>query len=270
MSQTGANTLHSDADQTSNVFEERLRLFIDTIPTIVWRKLPDGSADFLNGQFRVSIDGNGKILFVNPATIRIFGYESYELIGQPLTMLMPEFMREPHRAGLQRYLATGQRRINWQGTELVGLHKNREEFPIEVSFGEVRKEGHSIFTGFIRDITERAEEEVRRLSGHPLRLQDELALFRVVQESLTNIPRHSGSFQAKIRIERDPRKLTLEISDKGSGIPGNLGRQSGKSSFGLGVGIPSMHERVKLIGGQLDIESSSGGTTVRATIPADD
>jgi PAS domain S-box-containing protein len=98
----------------------------------------------------------------------------------------------------------------------------------------------------------------------------ELALFRVVQESLTNIQRHSGSSQAKIRIERDPGRITLEISDKGSGIPGNLRRHNGKSSFGPGVGIPSMHERVKLIGGQLDIESSSSGTTVRVTIPADD
>jgi PAS domain S-box-containing protein len=98
----------------------------------------------------------------------------------------------------------------------------------------------------------------------------EMALFRVVQESLTNIQRHAGSSQAKIRIERAPGKITLEISDKGSGIPGNLRRQNGKLSFGLGVGIPSMHERVKLIGGQLEIESSNSGTTVRVTLPADD
>ncbi|HXN92988.1 MAG TPA: PAS domain-containing protein, partial [Candidatus Acidoferrales bacterium] len=52
MSQTGANTRHSDADEASNTIEERLRLIIDTIPTIVWRKLPDGSADFLNRNFR--------------------------------------------------------------------------------------------------------------------------------------------------------------------------------------------------------------------------
>jgi PAS domain S-box-containing protein len=97
----------------------------------------------------------------------------------------------------------------------------------------------------------------------------EMALFRVVQESLTNIQRHSGSPQARIRIERDPRMITLEISDKGGGIPGNLRRQNGKVSFGLGVGIPSMHERVKLIGGRLDIESSSSGTAIRVTIPVD-
>ena len=98
----------------------------------------------------------------------------------------------------------------------------------------------------------------------------EMALFRVVQEGLTNIQRHSGSSRAKIRIKRGPGKITLEVSDQGSGIPGNLRRQNGKSSFGTGVGIPSMHERVKLIGGQLDIDSGSSGTTVRATIPVDD
>jgi PAS domain S-box-containing protein len=98
----------------------------------------------------------------------------------------------------------------------------------------------------------------------------ELALFRVVQESLTNIQRHSGSPKAKIRIEGGLGKFTLEISDKGSGISGNLRRRNGKMPFGLGVGIPSMHERVALLGGQLDIESSSSGTTVRVTIPADD
>jgi PAS domain-containing protein len=52
MRQTGANTLSRDAGETSNVIEERLRLIIDTIPTMVWRKLPDGSADFLNRNFR--------------------------------------------------------------------------------------------------------------------------------------------------------------------------------------------------------------------------
>jgi len=97
----------------------------------------------------------------------------------------------------------------------------------------------------------------------------ELALFRVVQESLTNIQRHSGSPLAKIRIERESAKVTLEISDKGTGISGSLRRRNGKLSFGFGVGIPSMHERVKLIGGQLDMESSSSGTTVRVTIHVD-
>ena len=94
----------------------------------------------------------------------------------------------------------------------------------------------------------------------------ELALFRVVQESLTNIQRHSGSQQAKIRIDRNT-DLTLEVSDFGRGF--SAGVQDGKeeSQFKAGVGILSMQERVKLVGGRLDIDSTSHGTTVRVTVP---
>jgi C4-dicarboxylate-specific signal transduction histidine kinase len=78
-------------------------------------------------------------------------------------MLMPEFLRKLHEAGFKRYLSTGQRHINWQGTELVGLRKNGQEFPVEVSFGELTKDGHRVFTGFIRDISERKQgEEMRK------------------------------------------------------------------------------------------------------------
>jgi len=122
--------------------------------------------------------------------------------------------------------------------------------------------------GFTERTGIEVELEIPRRFGR-MKPDAEMALFRVVQESLTNIQRHSGSPQAKIRIDRGPGRLTLEISDKGSGIPGNQRRRNGKLSFGLGVGIPSMHERVKLIGGRLDIESSNSGTTVRATVPVD-
>lgn len=94
----------------------------------------------------------------------------------------------------------------------------------------------------------------------------ELALFRVVQESLTNIQRHSGSPQAKIRIVRDPNFI-LEISDRGHGISASLQRGKDDRRFETGVGLLSMQERVKLIGGRLDIDSTRHGTTVRVTIP---
>jgi PAS domain S-box-containing protein len=112
----------------------------------------------------VSIDESSTILFVNPATSRIFGYDASELIGQPLTTLMPDYMRELHEAGFNRYLDTAERHINWQGTELIALRKNSEEFPVEVSFGELATNGRRLFTGFIRDITERkrAEEKIRQ------------------------------------------------------------------------------------------------------------
>ena len=94
----------------------------------------------------------------------------------------------------------------------------------------------------------------------------ELALFRVVQEALTNIQRHSGSQQAKIRIHRNSN-LTLEISDFDHGASASVPRGKEEPRFEVGVGIPSMQERVKLIGGRLDVDSSSHGTTIRVTIP---
>ena len=94
----------------------------------------------------------------------------------------------------------------------------------------------------------------------------ELALFRVVQESLTNIHRHSGSNRAKIRMYRDS-ELQLEISDIGHGLSSSEQRGKEEPGFELGVGIRSMQERVKLIGGRLEIDSSSQGTTVRAMVP---
>jgi PAS domain S-box-containing protein len=94
----------------------------------------------------------------------------------------------------------------------------------------------------------------------------ELALFRVIQEGLSNIQRHSGSYTAKLRLDRTPSVVLLEVSDKGRGIPCSQRKRG--IGIPLGVGIPSMHERVKLIGGRVEIESSSSGTTVRVTIPA--
>ncbi|MGE5112213.1 MAG: PAS domain S-box protein [Acidobacteriaceae bacterium] len=113
----------------------------------------------------ITADENGLIMFTNPSTKRIFGYASTELIGKPLTTLMPESMRKVHEAGFKRYLATGQRHFNWQGTELIGMRKNGEEFPLEISFGEQIRNGHRVFVGSVRDISEkkRAEEAFRHL-----------------------------------------------------------------------------------------------------------
>ena len=110
----------------------------------------------------VIIDETGHILHANPAMTRTFGYSASELISQPLTILMPDYLRELHREGFQRYLQTGQRHLNWQGVELTALRKSGEEFPVEISFGEVINHSQRLFTGFIRDISERKEAEESR------------------------------------------------------------------------------------------------------------
>ena len=96
----------------------------------------------------------------------------------------------------------------------------------------------------------------------------ELSLFRVVQECLTNIQRHSGSRQAKIRIRRDPKRITLEVSDRGRRSSSRARTRTGGFPVGTGVGIQSMDERVRQIGGKMEFETGSSGTTVRVTVPA--
>jgi PAS domain S-box-containing protein len=120
-------------------------------------------------------------------------------------------------------------------------------------------------TGFTKRSGIHVELELSPRIGRMAR-EIELALFRVVQESLTNIHRHSGSQRAKIAIHRNS-DLTLEISDFGKGVSAKQSIGQGDPRFHVGVGIPSMQERVKLIGGRLDIDSTSHGTFVRVTIP---
>ena len=125
----------------------------------------------------ICLDESSAIVLANPAATRIFGYEVAELIGKPLTILMPGFLRKLHEAGFKRYLATGRRHINWQGTELIALRKNGTEFPVEISFGELTKDGRRVFTGFIRDISERKQaEETRKQAQKTIQtMQAELA-----------------------------------------------------------------------------------------------
>jgi signal transduction histidine kinase len=95
----------------------------------------------------------------------------------------------------------------------------------------------------------------------------ELTLFRIVQECLTNIHRHSGSSTARIQVAAENGGIVLEVRDQGRGVqPGNAGRLS-PTNGQLGVGIAGMHERVRQLGGTLRIDSSAQGTTVRATLP---
>jgi two-component system, NarL family, sensor kinase len=95
----------------------------------------------------------------------------------------------------------------------------------------------------------------------------ETALFRVVQESLTNIHRHSGSRQAKVRLACAPGQLRLEVEDEGKGIPPEILDDANSTAAGLGMGILGMRERLRQLGGWLEIHSNGHGTTVRAVLP---
>jgi len=97
----------------------------------------------------------------------------------------------------------------------------------------------------------------------------ELAMFRVLQESLTNVHRHSGSPTANVRLRIQDGEAILEISDHGKGISGNS-EKAGTIGIGtLGVGMRGMNERMRQLGGRIELSSSSPGTTVTAIISVD-
>lgn len=200
-----AQTDHQREESALRYSEENYRLVVETAPDAV-----------------ISIDERGAILFANPATVRIFGYDPTELIGKPLTVLMPELLRKLHEKGFSRYLATGQRHINWQGTELTALRKNGQEFPVEISFGELSRAGHKVFTGFIRDISERKQaEELRAAHARQIAVRADVSmafgkkgsLKTILGECSEAIVRHLDAAFARIwTLSGDGKMLELQAS----------------------------------------------------------
>src|SRR2546430_16026444 len=118
----------------------------------------------------ISADAHGDITYFNPGAQRIFGYTADEVSGKPLTTLMPERFRDAHRAGLARYLATGEARVVGRTVELAGRRKDGTEFPLDLSLARWKAGGLVAFTGTPRAVTERkqAGDPQRR---HPAQLE---------------------------------------------------------------------------------------------------
>ncbi|MBI3652364.1 MAG: PAS domain S-box protein [Acidobacteria bacterium] len=135
----------------------------------------------------ITIDETSRILFINRAAENIFGYALAEMLGQDLTMLMPDYLRQLHHQGFQRYQATGERHISWAASELPGLHKNGTEIPLQISFGETTVNGERLFTGIVRDITaEKRAQEMARGQQNILAL---IAKGAPLSETLTELAR---------------------------------------------------------------------------------
>jgi PAS domain S-box-containing protein len=126
----------------------------------------------------ITIDECGIMERVNPGAEKLFGYRGAELIGRNVSMLMPEPYRQMHDGYLARYRQTGEKRIIGIGREVVGLRKNGSTFPMDLSVAEMHIGQRRMFTGMVRDITERKEAEEQHL-----RLVQEL---RSANEELTN------------------------------------------------------------------------------------
>jgi two-component system sensor kinase FixL len=109
----------------------------------------------------IVIDGRGMMQSFSSAAERLFGYRASEVLGKNIKMMMPSPYRENHDSYLERYLATGEKRIIGIGRVVVGERKDGSTFPMELAVGEMKSANERFFTGFIRDLTERQSTEAR-------------------------------------------------------------------------------------------------------------
>ncbi len=105
----------------------------------------------------ITIDETSTMVFVNRAAEQIFGYTAQEMLGQKLTLLMPERLRAAHERSMARYLTTNQRHLAWERVHLPGRHKSGREIPLELAFWEFTQQGKRFFSSIVRDITERVQ-----------------------------------------------------------------------------------------------------------------
>lgn len=108
----------------------------------------------------ISSDSDGNIISWNKSAHAIFGYSEEEVLGKPLTLLMPERYREAHRKALDQYCSTGKTRVIGKTVELSGLRKNGNEFAIELSLSTWKAGKEDFFSGIIRDISKRKQAEM--------------------------------------------------------------------------------------------------------------
>ena len=107
----------------------------------------------------LTIDENSRIIHANPAIEEILGYSPDELVGSSKMKIIPERLQPVHADALATYIESGDRSIDWDGIELPALHKDGHEVPTLISLREHHHDGERLFTGIVRDISERKQQE---------------------------------------------------------------------------------------------------------------
>ncbi|HWH78585.1 MAG TPA: PAS domain S-box protein [Candidatus Binatus sp.] len=161
----------------------------------------------------LTIDEGGAIVTVNPAAERIFDYPAAEMIGRNIRMLMAEPYQSEHNSYIGNYLRTGERKIIGIGREVQGRRKDGSNFPLDLAVSETRVGGERIFTGIVRDISERkqSEELLRRAKDELVKTNEDLE--RRVEERTADLA-HANAALRKTLEEQKRLEDQLRQSQK--------------------------------------------------------
>jgi len=192
----------------------------------------------------VTVDVESVIRSVNPAAERIFGYGAGELLGASLSMLMPDYLRHLHEAGMRRYIETGVKHISWAGVELPALHRDGREIPVEVSFGEFALNGRRYFTGVIRDISRRKGNERRLAAQYEVtRVLAEAGSFREAAPAVLRAVGEALGWAVGVMWRVDAESDTLRVIESWQSPEADAAefeRISRRTAFRRGEGLPGL------------------------------
>ncbi len=156
----------------------------------------------------VTIDSQGKILHANRAFEVLFGYTAKEVLGENISMMMPEPDRSAHDRYLSQYMHTGKAAIIGVGRQVFGQRKNGTLIPIDLAVSEVKIGGRTLFAGIMRDMTERKQSEVKLLTAQQKLIQSER--LAAIGQMVTGLAHESRNALQRSRACLDMLSLDLE------------------------------------------------------------
>jgi PAS domain S-box-containing protein len=165
----------------------------------------------------ILIDARGHIQTFNPACEKLFGYRADEVVGQNVKMLMPAPYRQEHDQYIGNYRRTGERKIIGIGREVKGQRKDSTVFPMDLSVGEAKQDGESVFVGIIHDLTERKHTEEQLIQAQKMEAVGQLSggIAHDFNNLLTVIVGNAEFLSEELKSRYDLQKLADTIVQAG-------------------------------------------------------
>ena len=165
----------------------------------------------------ILIDSRGRILLFNPACERLFGYRADEVFQENVKLLMPRTYSLHHDDYLRNFLQSGERKIIGIGREVVGRRKDGSTFPMDLSVGEAKQDGESIFVGIIHDLTERKLTERQLQQAQKMEMVGQLSggIAHDFNNLLTVIVGNAEHLSEQLKSRLDLRQLADDICQAG-------------------------------------------------------